>query len=703
MGIMHAQSDSLRYFLNQLRNKNLSDSNRALLNLKLSEQYFDIDPKQSFVYVQNAHQLSLKLNEREILCAAKRNIAKLFLNLGQYDSSLIFALQSYEMAKMLRNNILLFNSSNTLGNVYLEKVQLKEAKKMYDEALQLIYLDSSLPQKNHIYLNLGNYYIKSFNLIKSIEVFKQGIRVAKEENNLSDQMAIFGNIGYVYAILGKTDTAQQYLLTALNYYHKLKMLHQEANINEHLGAIYGLINNISRMDQYMTKAYEQYKAAGDNSLAINSLLQKVIAYFKLFQFTKCLQILNTVEYDAIKNNLTASLATSYLYKAAIMGLIGDTTNAVKFQRKSDELSQGINSPAFDKMKSMLNSVVLSSQLKLKQGDSLSKKVLVKMQKEIPKEMIDPTLESISLNKEVVNNNSEDFKHTFKVLHPQDSLNVKKVFDSLITRPIDSSMNAISNKQIIELETKYQTKQKEDSIHAQEQLIALKNKSILTRNYMLAILAILAILILILFLRSRTQSKKISRQYEEIQQLQSELKHRTGNFFNSINGMMAIATASTSDKETISSLAKRINTINRLYTTLYSSPDNNELPFSEFLGSLCNDFEHSFGMEKNIRVYHQCNASINKNEAVSLAYIITELLTNAEKYAFAGRQSGEIHVLLENENGIRRLHVWDNGSGIDETKTRLGSQGMGIIKSYCKNLNGKISTWNDKGLHFKMDF
>jgi two-component sensor histidine kinase len=269
---------------------------------------------------------------------------------------------------------------------------------------------------------------------------------------------------------------------------------------------------------------------------------------------------------------------------------------------------------------------------------------------------------------------------------------------------DSITNETKSKQLIEIEIKYETQKKSDSLAHQQNLISFQKRSIAKRNYFLIGLAILVLIATILFIFSLRQSKKISKQYKEIQQLQSELTHRTTNFFGSIKGMLSAALATSFDKETISSLDSRINTINRLYKTLYSSPANKHLAFSELLASICNDFEYSFGQEKGIHVSATVNASVSKEEAVPLAFIITELLTNSYKYAFDGIKNPEIHVELNEKGETRTLHVWDNGNGVTENSVKKEyTQGMSIIKSYCRTLEGKMSTWNDNGFHFQMEF
>jgi two-component system, sensor histidine kinase PdtaS len=270
---------------------------------------------------------------------------------------------------------------------------------------------------------------------------------------------------------------------------------------------------------------------------------------------------------------------------------------------------------------------------------------------------------------------------------------------------DSMISEVKSKQLIEMDIKYETEKKEDSLRLQQKLIAIKNRSITQQNYFLIGLAALALIIAGFFIVSRLQSKKIGNQYKEIVQLQSELTHRTGNFFNSIKSMLSVALTTTSDKETIASIDKRVNTINHLFKTLYSSPNGQYVTFTKLLNSICDDFEHSFENEKNIHIYRKANAAVSKEEAVPLAFIIAELLTNSYKHAFKNTPACEIHVEVHKDATKRILHIWDNGEGLPDTirNTAEIQQGMSIIKSYCKTLGGKMSSWNDKGFHFKMEF
>ena len=269
---------------------------------------------------------------------------------------------------------------------------------------------------------------------------------------------------------------------------------------------------------------------------------------------------------------------------------------------------------------------------------------------------------------------------------------------------DSLLNEKKENQLTEMNVRFETRQKTDSIAVGQKLITLKNQSINRQHLYVIGLIVLIISISLLLVFTLFQSKKLRRQYSKIQQLQVELTHRTSNFFGSIKSMLTTAKSVSSDKETISTVEKRVNTINHLFKTLYASPEDTQIKFSEMLASICNDLENSFGQQNNVKIDLRSVITINKDEAVPLAFIITELVTNCYKHAFSDRKDGEIHILISEEKKTRTLDVWDNGNGLIEKELRKNStQGMCIIKSYCKTLNGKFNYWNDDGFHFKLKF
>ena len=86
--------------------------------------------------------------------------------------------------------------------------------------------------------------------------------------------------------------------------------------------------------------------------------------------------------------------------------------------------------------------------------------------------------------------------------------------------------------------------------------------------------------------------------------------------------------------------------------------------------------------------------IPSDRAVSVGLILTELVINANKYAYAGA-SGPITIALEQHRNRFRLIVADRGRGKASSGTGFGSR---MLTSMVARLSGTIEeTDNDPGL------
>ena len=81
-----------------------------------------------------------------------------------------------------------------------------------------------------------------------------------------------------------------------------------------------------------------------------------------------------------------------------------------------------------------------------------------------------------------------------------------------------------------------------------------------------------------------------------------------------------------------------------------------------------------------------------DQALALALLVNELVTNALKYAFGGRSAGSVTVTLRVESdGRRRLCVADDGNGLPEGFAPERSEGLGmkLVQGFLQSLNGEL--------------
>jgi two-component sensor histidine kinase len=94
--------------------------------------------------------------------------------------------------------------------------------------------------------------------------------------------------------------------------------------------------------------------------------------------------------------------------------------------------------------------------------------------------------------------------------------------------------------------------------------------------------------------------------------------------------------------------------------------------------------------------------VDADTAVPLGIVLTELITNAVKYAFPASRQGTIRVGAHRpQPGWVELAVRDDGIGM--ASLREGSLGYGLIRSLVQQIRGEMEIQNDAGLVVTISF
>jgi two-component sensor histidine kinase len=102
-----------------------------------------------------------------------------------------------------------------------------------------------------------------------------------------------------------------------------------------------------------------------------------------------------------------------------------------------------------------------------------------------------------------------------------------------------------------------------------------------------------------------------------------------------------------------------------------------------------------------------SVSVPTDRAVPVGLLVSELVTNAFKYAYPGR-AGEIRVSLGRAGaGEIRLQVADQGQGLPaefDLKRPTSSLGVRLINGFTRQIGGKLQVLSgETGTRFVVDF
>jgi two-component sensor histidine kinase len=175
----------------------------------------------------------------------------------------------------------------------------------------------------------------------------------------------------------------------------------------------------------------------------------------------------------------------------------------------------------------------------------------------------------------------------------------------------------------------------------------------------------------------------------------EVNHRVGNSLQLVSSFMSLQLRHLVDEGARAALKEaqaRIEAVAHVHRRLYTSGDMSSVAMDEYLGGLIDELAKSVGPDEgspNITLRAE-PMRVSTDQAVSLGVVVTELVTNAVKYAYEPGQGGEIRVVLEPDaNGRALLTVEDDGPGMGDGKPRGTGLGGKIVTAMASGLRSAV--------------
>ncbi len=260
-----------------------------------------------------------------------------------------------------------------------------------------------------------------------------------------------------------------------------------------------------------------------------------------------------------------------------------------------------------------------------------------------------------------------------------------------------------------LEAKYQKAEQEKEISKlsyendkAESKIKQKNIVLILGGIGLAILSILVFQFYKLYQSNKKNKEQLASQniivtkaLEDKNTLLKEIHHRVKNNLQVISSLLSLQSRYIKDEDTLDAIKagkSRVQSMSLLHQNLYRDDNLKGVEMKQYFQNLGQNLFDTYNIEENIKLTMDiADITLDIDTVVPMGLITNELISNALKHAFKGRDSGNIHLSLKEKDDTLHLTVKDDGIGLPDGELPVSYKSLGatLIQSFAEKLEGEI--------------
>jgi len=206
-----------------------------------------------------------------------------------------------------------------------------------------------------------------------------------------------------------------------------------------------------------------------------------------------------------------------------------------------------------------------------------------------------------------------------------------------------------------------------------------------------------------------EERVLSLQEKDV--LLREIHHRVKNNLQLISGLLDLTLTRTADESTRSILTDmmlKIQTMAQIHKRLYESEQFGKISLTGQIRDQVTSLSDIFS-----RTGHEIHCKITPEEvflpvdqALPCALVVNEILSNAYKHAFKGREEGTIEISAVQASGHISITIRDDGIGLPDhfDMSHTDSLGLKLIRTLVQyQLKGSLAIKSRNGTEISLEF
>ncbi|GAB5554160.1 MAG: hypothetical protein Sapg2KO_37510 [Saprospiraceae bacterium] len=656
------------------------DTTRAQILNRLADHYYQKDAALARIYAEECSVLSEKLGYTS--GEADSRFYLTYINYFQAKDSM--ALVEAEKTIALYEKL---GQYNYMADTYYIKGAIQGftddpegAKESYKKCLELSKPIDYFIGITSAYKGLGDLLESEGKYQEALEMYQENLDLAYEHNLTDSQLSGHNDLGRIYDQMGNAEEGLKNYITCLELAQKVNNPRFIAGASQNIASIHFYQKNYPKSIEYADIGLEASKALNDRRGIAGALQTLGNNQYRLGNIDKAQEYYQAslVENEAANNQ--RGLSFSYHNIARVYAKKEDWPQAVENYQKSLAIRQKIGYKL-----GITESQAALGQIKMKQGKPLEALPLFENGLEISRSIgakykIRDRLADLAKCMEQLGRYQQAYAYQKEL----------KVFQ-------DSLFNEDQNKKIAEMQTQYDTEQKEKQLLAQEndilRLDADKSRLEKQRNYTLGGALFLGLLGFFGYrinsvIKDRNDKKAFAEaliyaQEEERKRIAQDLHDGVGQSLLLLKKQLQVTHTITMDNtRTISDTLEEVRTISRDLHPFQLE----KLGLVAALESQIKRVADSTGLFIS-KELDPVNQLLSPQAEIQVFRTIQEALNNVVKHAEAS--AAQVHMKIEGKEIL--VTIRDNGKGFDSEVAiaKMKSLGLKTMNERIQSLGGQF--------------
>ncbi len=211
---------------------------------------------------------------------------------------------------------------------------------------------------------------------------------------------------------------------------------------------------------------------------------------------------------------------------------------------------------------------------------------------------------------------------------------------------------------------------------------------------------------------KAQEDRLHQSIRDQELLLREVHHRVKNSLQVISSLLALQVRGVTDQAVLDLFQEsqdRIQSLVFIHDQLYRTRQIGQVDLRAYLGLLAAHLAQAHRAQAGdpIELVVDIDAvTLDIDRAQACGLLVNELLTNAYKHAFSGRDGGKVNLACRRTEPDRLvLEVADNGHGFafSADRAREDRIGLTLIETLVRQLQGQLRYTREPGAHFRIEF